>query len=48
MSQYYAQKKEHELLKETTHKLIAKLMKQNNKLKKSNSQLLSKIQEQQN
>ena len=47
MSQYYAQKKEHELLKETTRKQIAKLTKQNNKLKKSNNELLSKIQQQQ-
>ena len=40
VSQYYAQKKEHELLKEKTAKRIAKLTKQTKKLEKSNNEIL--------
>ena len=40
MQQFYEHKKEHELLKEKTGKMIAKLTKQNEKLKKSNNEIL--------
>ena len=38
--QFYEHKKEHELLKEKTGKMIAKLTKQNKKMKKSNNEIL--------
>ena len=40
VQQFYEHKKEHELLKEKTGKIIAKLTKQNKKLEKSNNEAL--------
>ena len=47
LQQYYTQKKEHKLLKETTGKLITKQTKQIKKLQKDNFEILTQLKKQQ-